>query len=72
MKKHNGQKIGDKSCQSNSDKRASDFSSFLSYLITTSVNCKMKNLKGPRIKLHNTILSLFQRRFFFIYFFSPV
>ena len=28
----------------------------------------MENLKGPRIKLHNMILSLFQRRFF-IYFF---
>ena len=29
MKKHYGQKIGDKSCQSDSDKRASDFGSFL-------------------------------------------
>ena len=29
MKKHYGQKNGDKSCQSNFDKRSSDFGSFL-------------------------------------------
>ena len=29
MKKHFGQKIGDKSCQSNFDKQLSDFGSFL-------------------------------------------
>ena len=29
MKKHYGQKNGDKSCQSNSDKQASDFGYFL-------------------------------------------
>ena len=42
-------KIGDKSCQSNSDKRASDFSFFLSYLITTVTKKKGLLVFLPKI-----------------------
>ena len=49
MKKHAGQKNRDKSCQSNLDKRASNFGSFYSYLITTILIQKGKDLcKGGR------------------------
>ena len=50
MKKHYGQKkIGDKSCQSKSDKLASDFGSFfLSYLITTKK--KLNVPEKPKLK----------------------
>ena len=40
MKKQNGQKNGDKSCQSNFDKRLSDFGSFLVILLQLQQNFK--------------------------------
>ena len=37
MKKNCGQKVGNKSCQSNFDTRASDFGSFLVILLHTNI-----------------------------------
>ena len=56
MKKHSGQKkIGNKSCQSNLEKWASDFGFFLSYLITT-VPLDQENLKEI---LHKKLFTIY-------------
>ena len=53
MKKHYGKKIGDKLCQSNFDKRLSDFGSFLDIKLLQKIAQPLKR-RAFSVLFHNT------------------